>query len=309
MLCNRRWQKHTEALCQLYLCPQKSMLPLNLLSRQDDQPWPAMTSLFTALVLVFDCAGLEGTDGCDDEDGSCSGLNFNSFNSTLSLLSSEERLEGVATTPQTPQTHTDSYRLHTTCAPYSWLSSFSWAIGVIWVSYLGPSSAKFSSPYRSSASFIKPWVNFWGNSLWTHSDTMNIYKCTTWLGTHLLFCADSTAGLISCRRDFGRSKMHTTLHLTFILESCESCIPRCICHAFPKTKSISSKKSVAACRSLSSTTWYAIRWNYSRSTRIAVDSRAKPMACCQYAATEARSRILRHFSLSLASMSAACENK
>ena len=126
--------------------------------------WPAMTShdqptsLFTALVLVFDCAGLEGADGCDDEDGSCSGLNFNSFNSTLSLLSSEERLKGVATTPQTPQTpqtHTDSYRLHTTCAPYSWLSSFSWAIGVIWVSYLGPSSAKFSSPYRSSASFIQ----------------------------------------------------------------------------------------------------------------------------------------------------------
>ena len=63
-----------------------------------DQP----TSLFTALVLVFDCAGLEGADGCDDEDGSCSGLNFNSFNSTLSLLSSEERLEGVATTDSTP---------------------------------------------------------------------------------------------------------------------------------------------------------------------------------------------------------------
>lgn len=151
------WQKHTEALCQLYLCRQKSMLPL--ICFQDkmtshDQP----TSLFAALVLVFDCAGLEGADGCDDEDGSCSGLNFNSFNSTLSLLSSEERLKGVATTPQTPQTpqtHTDSYRLHTTCAPYSWLSSFSWAIGVIWVSYLGPSSAKFSSPYRSSASFIQ----------------------------------------------------------------------------------------------------------------------------------------------------------
>ena len=63
--------------------------------------------------------------------------------------------------------------------------------------------------------FHSTWVNFWGNSLWTHSDTMNIYKCTTWLGTHLLFCADSTAGLISCRRDFGRSKMHTTpdIHL------------------------------------------------------------------------------------------------
>ena len=53
MLCNRRWQKHTEALCQLYLCPQKSMLPLNLLSRQDDQPWPAMTSRPASSLLWF----------------------------------------------------------------------------------------------------------------------------------------------------------------------------------------------------------------------------------------------------------------
>lgn len=137
---------------------------------------------------------------------------------------------------------------------------------------------------------------------------MNIYKCTTWLGTHLLFCADSTAGLISCRRDFGRSKMHTTpdIHLGImrIMHSPLYCIylPRISQDQIYLLKKFSRSLPESLLNDL------AIRWNYSRSTRIAVDS-AKPMACCQYTATEARSRILRHFSLSLASMPAACENK